>query len=688
MEPDFSGYATKNDLVCSDGRTIVSGSFKHQDGARVPLVWEHRRDSPGNVLGYAVLEHRADGVYARGYFNETDMGKTAKELVKHGDIKALSIFANQLVEKGKQVLRGMIGEVSLVYKGANPGASIDYVNLAHGEGTYDDEAIIYTGLELEHGEDIGEIVSEKSNQEIVDSMTPEQQALMHSMVQAALGEAEVDSEEDETAETDPSGEVEETEAIEHAAGETVQDVFDGMSDVQKKVVFYMIDQALAAQVAEASAQHSEEVKPDEALQHNQEGPLVTRNAFDTQAEAPHAQARGNVLSHSAIDEILEDAKRTGSLRESFLAHADVVNYGIENINLLFPDAKNIRQTPDFISRRMEWVSIVLNETYHTPFARIKSTAADITAEEARAKGYVKGNYKKEEVIKLLRRITEPTTVYKKQKLDRDDITDITDLDVVAFLRAEMRMMLDEEIARAILIGDGRMIDDPDKINEDRLRPIAYDDNMYAHQVNLASAISPEDMVDEILRSRTNYKGTGTPDFFTHEDTLTDMLLIKDRNRRRVYANEAELAAALRVRRIVPVEVMSTTPDLLGIIVNLADYTIGADKGGEVNMFDDFDIDYNQQKYLIETRISGALTKPKSAVVIKQTLGTSVTPTAPTYDKATHVITIPTTTGVDYKIDDVIVTGTKTITETTTVEAFAKAGYSFPHGTDSDWTFVF
>ena len=378
-----------------------------------------------------------------------------------------------------------------------------------------------------------------------------------------------------------------------------------------------------------------------------------------------------------------------TLKDAVLAHAEAgdMGYGIEDIDILFPDAQAISNTPEIIGRRTAWVADVIAGTKHSPLSRVKSTAVDLTADEARAKGYVKGALKKDEIIKLLKRVTTPTTIYKKQKLDRDDILDIKNLDVVAWLKAEMRVMLDEEIARAVLIGDGRESDDEDKIDEDHIRPIAWDDDMYSHKVTVQSNLDGHGIIEAVLRARTYYKGTGTPTFYTTDSLLTDLLLLKDKVNRRLYESEADLAAAMRVSKIVTVEVMEDVPDVLGIMVNLTDYTLGTDAGGEVSMFDDFDIDYNQFKYLIETRLSGALTKPKSAVVVRRTTGTSVTPTSPSFNGVTNELTIPTTTGVVYKIDGEVVTGTLTLVETTDVEASPAAGYSFPHNTNRDWTFV-
>lgn len=661
MEADFSGYATKAGLKCSDGRTITRDAFAHQDKVKVPLVWQHAHNEPTNVLGHAILESREDGVYCYGYFNDTEQGKGAKQLVEHGDITALSIYANQLVEKAKQVLHGAIREVSLVLSGANPGALIDQVRLAHSDGeieTLEDEAIIYTGLTLEHSE----APAEPEPTEVEPPVEPEP------------------TEQEPAVEPEP--------VVQHADddNETVQDVYDSFTPKQKDVVHFMVGAALEGNNGGA-VQHSDTITEGD-LTHQEGNDNMSRNVFDGNG----TKTEGPTLSHAQIKTIFDDAQKMGSFKESFLAHAQ--EYGIEDIDLLFPDAKNVTTTPEFISRRTEWVAKVLDGAKHSPFSRIKSVHADITAEEARAKGYVKGNLKKDEVIKLLKRVTTPTTVYKKQKLDRDDIVDITDFDVVVWLKGEMRLMLEEELARAILVGDGREPDDDDKIDEEKIRPIAWDNEMYAHPVTVPANISPDGIIESVLRARKHYKGTGRPTFFTTDDILTDMILIKDKVGRRLYNTEAELAAALRVTEIVVVEVMEDLPDLLGVIVNMADYTIGADRGGQLAMFDDFDIDYNQQKYLLETRISGALTKAKSAVVIKRTSGTTVTPTVPAFDAESNTITIPTVAGVKYfnvtnPLADVeLAAGDVVITETTDVEARPNAGYNFPHNHDADWTFAY
>lgn len=570
MKYDFSGWATRNNIRCSDGRTILKDAFKHNDGQMVPLVWNHDHNDPLNVLGHALLENRDEGVYAYCTFNDTDAGRNAKALVEHGDVTALSIYANQLKQQGPNVLHGAIREVSLVLAGANPGAFIDSI-IRHGEES-DEEAIIYTGenLVLEHSQHT--IVNDKKLDAIKDNFTP------------------------------PSG-----DKKDEKDERTVQDVFDTLNEEQKTVVYALIGQALDG----ANQNENNEKEGNDDMKHN---------VFDQDQKE-----KENVLTHSDMEIIISDGKRYGSLKDSFLAHAQ--EYGIENIDFLFPEAKNVNNQPDFIKRDDSYVQKVLRGVHHTPFSRIKSTHANITADEARAKGYIKGNLKKEEVFTLLKRTTTPTTIYKKQKMDRDDIVDITDFDVVAYIKAEMRMMLDEEIARAILVGDGRSTASDDKINEQNIRPIAKDDDLYTIKKSVdVAANATEDAVAKafirtVIKSRKDYKGSGSPTLFTTEDMLTNCLLLEDNNGRIIYDSVDKLATTLRVKEIVPVEIMegvtrtagSKTLPLMALLVNLNDYYVGADKGGAINMFDDFDIDYNQEKYLIETRISGALVKPYSAI---------------------------------------------------------------------------
>lgn len=559
---DFSGWATKNNLRCSDGRTILKDAFKHNDGQTVPLVWNHQHNDPLNVLGHALLENRESGVYAYCTFNDTEAGKNAKMLVEHGDVTALSIYANQLRQKGGNVEHGVIREVSLVLAGANPGAFIDSI-LRHGEAS-DEEGVIYTGemLVLAHADEEPKEEMKEEDKEVKDNKE-----------------------------------------------KTVQDVVDSMTEEQRNVMYALIGQALEGQNVEHS--NIENGGEDE----------MKHNVFDNE----NVKENNDVLTHAEEEAILRDAKRYGSLRESCLQH------GITNIDAagyLFPEFKNTNREPEFIQRDMGWVSKVMAGVHRTPFSRIKSLQANITEDEARALGYIKGNAKKEEVFTLLKRTTDPQTVYKKQKLHRDDVLDITDFDVVAFVKREMRMMLEEEIARAILIGDGRLTSSDDHISDQHIRSIANDEALYAihHQVTPA-AETPEAlakaMIRESLRARKDYKGSGEPTLFCSESVLTEMLLLEDANGRIIYDSVAKLATAMRVKEIVTVPVMEgaqnndKTKQVLGIIVNLRDYNVGADKGGAVSMFEDFDIDYNAQKYLIETRCSGALTKPYSAIVLEK-----------------------------------------------------------------------
>lgn len=604
---DFSGWATKNDLKCSDGRTIRRDAFKDQDGHTVPLVWQHQHNDPENVLGHALLKNRNEGVYAYCTFNDTDKGQNAKMLVQHGDVTALSIYANQLKQKGGDVLHGAIREVSLVLAGANPGALIDFPVLEHSnEEDKEVEAIIYTGeeLSLEHGESEEE-TEEKNEVESEEKPAEDEAPLEH-------GDDKPENEELSHEATETKGENEEMAEKE----KTVKDVFDSFTEEQKKVVYFMIGEALKTKAEEddEEAKHSDDEGED----------FMKHNVFEGEY-----QGAENTLSHADMEVIFSDAKKYGSLKESFLAHAE--EYGIDNIEYLFPDEKTMGGAPTFIKRNDEWVDAFMKGTHHTPFSRIKSIFADLTEEDARAKGYIKGNMKKEEFFALIKRITTPTTVYKKQKLDRDDVVDVNDFDVVAWLKTEMRMMLDEEIARAALITDGRDASSDDKISELCIRPIWTDDDIFTIKqvVTVAAAATDEQIakafIKNAIKARKNYKGSGNPILFTTEDMLTDMLLIEDSTGRVIYDSEEKLRNALRVSKIVTVPVMENqtrvvsgvTRTLMGIIVNPIDYNIGADKGGAVNMFDDFDIDYNQMKYLIETRCSGALVKPYSAIAVEK-----------------------------------------------------------------------
>ena len=574
---DFSGWATKNNIRCSDGRTIKPDAFAEQDGSTVPLVWNHNHVDADNVLGHAILENRGQGVYAYCYLNNTEQGNNARELVSHGDICALSIFANQLKQNGGDVIHGSIREVSLVLAGANPGAKIENV-MSHGENC-DEEAIIYNdndALDLQHSEE-----DKKMEEKKEEPKTEEEK--------------------------------------------TVKDVIDSMTEEQKNVMYALIGEAI------------EQTKAEKAKESNEEEKVMKHNAFEKENENEQ-----ETLSHSELNALIKEAKDNGkSLKNTFLAHGvdntEYLEHSITNVGNLFPEAQLVDKVPALVSRDMDWVSNVMGAVKHTPFSRVKSTYANITGEEARAKGYVKGNQKVEEVITALKRTTDPQTVYKLQKMDRDDVIDITDFDVVAWIKGEMRIMLNEELARAILIGDGRESSSNDKINPLHIRPVLGDDATYTIKRSLVRAENEtdeafaKDFIHDVIRSRKDYKGSGNPTLYTTEDMLTSMLLIEDTTGRIIYDTMDKLKTALRVKDIVTVPVMegvsrkdgeNTTYNLMGILVNLNDYNVGADKGGSVNMFDDFDINYNKYEYLIETRCSGALVKPYSAISFEEKVTTA------------------------------------------------------------------
>ena len=570
---DFSGYATRNDLTCSDGRVIRKNAFAHCDGKKVPVCWNHEHDDPSKVLGYAILENREDGVYAYGSFNDTPNGRDADALVKHGDVTGLSIYANQLRQNGNEVLHGEIRELSLVLAGANPGAFIDFV--------------------VKHSDDGNEIEEIYANYD--------ERIMVHSSD---------DIKKEEPVQKDETKDKDNKEEDAMPADKTVGDVFEAMTEEQKSAVYFLIGQALE------NAGVIKKTEEDSEMKHN---------VFDNDSQE-------EVLAHSEMmANALSDAKKYGSLRDSVIAHAEAS--GITNYDFLLPEPESLNTPPEWIKKPDDWVSKIMHAVHHTPFSRVKSMFAQLDEVEARARGYIKGNMKKELALSVLKRTTLPTTVYIKMKMDRDDIIDITDFDVVAWQRAEMRSQLDKELARAMLLGDGRDLSSDDKINEQNIRPVLTDDDMYTikytvtdgtdynDDFNSASANDSEakGIIRAAVKSRKEYKGSGNPTFFTTEEVLTNLLLIEDQNGRRIYESEATLATAMRVREIVTIPEMELAAynDIYGIIVNMADYNTGADKGGAVSMFDDFDIDYNQQKYLMETRMSGALVRPYSAIVLKK-----------------------------------------------------------------------
>ena len=654
-KPDFSGYATRNNIQCADGKIIARNAFIDQDGTRVPLVYMHDHNDPMNILGHADLENREDGVYCYGFLNNTPNAQVMREQIEHGDVNSLSIFANHLKHNANVITHGEIKEVSLVLAGANPGAYIENVSIQHGDYSDEfDEAIIYSDDDLDSEEEVEDETadeeefehddasddSEESNDskdqtvaEVLDSMNQEQQSVVFALIDMAK-----------------KG-IKPSDTVEHSddGGKTVGEVFDSMTDLQRNVAYALISKAIDGDSSDSDDQtdaQNEKNSSDEAKHSDFEGADdMHTNVFE--GTNANDEVDYTTLSHADMAEMIKDAEHVGSMRAYFknmtdpdtgevtLAHDDTHTYGIRDIDILFPDAKAIRNTPDFYKRRTEWVNGVLNGTNHVPFSRIKSMYADITKDEARAKGYTldrnKNNRKTEEVFNVLKRTTEPQTIYKKQKLDRDDIIDITDFDVVAWLKVEMRVMFDEEIARAILIGDGRDSSSVDKIRTDRIRPIAFDDDLYTIKKTLSKKFDLTgdiqtrtakalELVDAVTEAQVDYQGSGTPTLYAAPKMIAAMLTCRDTLNHRLWRTRADLAAELNVSNIVDVPVMETAKDsednpLLGIIVNLRDYTVGADKGGSISMFDDFDIDFNQQVYLMESRASGALTYPKSAIAL-------------------------------------------------------------------------
>ena len=745
MTADFGGYATRSDVKCSDGRTILPDAFKEDDGQIVPLVFAHGHGDIENYLGHCKLENRPDGVYAHAYFNDTPKAQLAKAQVKHGDFRYLSIFANNLVEQSKRVMKGKIREVSLVMAGANPGAYIDNVNIAHSDGvgfeTIEDEAYIRIGWEIdvkdglshadgdddndgdtETVEDVVESMSQKQKdvlyylvgqaakhsddeeglthddldpenidfQETLESLSPKQQVVVHHLISEALIHEESDDEskedEDESSEAvkpsdDPEGKVDPTDANPDETDEP-----KGKVDPDNEVKPETDEAGGEVQHANTNSQEA--------------GSMY--NLFD-KSSATSATGHVATLSKNDMTSIMHSVEDHGKLSKAIKHHISSsgitvdgeLKHGIENIEYLFPDFKQLTESPTFLSRRTEWVQKVLNSVRRTPFAKIRTVHADITMDEARARGYVKGNRKEEEVFKLLRRETTPQTVYKKQSFDRDEIIDITEIDTVAWVKAEMKLMLDEEIASAILIGDGRSNGDPDKIKDDNIRPIATDDEIYTTKgyINLDNANSSiEELVDSVIELRSEYKGSGSPTFYTTPQVIAQFKNVKDNFGHRLYKSNAEIAAVLDVVDVVPVETFGRMPDLVGILVNLVDYNIGTDRGGQATMFDDFDLDYNKMKWLLETRLCGSLTLPKSAVAWFRTAASAdlAAPAKPAFEN--NEVTVPTITGVTYKNVDTGVTLTTGSPveldpdEVLNVKAIPASGYYFASTVNTEWTF--
>ena len=695
QDPDFSGWATKNDIKCSDGVTIRGGAFKHMDKVKVPLVWMHQHKDPEMVLGHVILEHRDQGTYAEAFFNDTPKALAAKAQVAHGDITKMSIWANNLAQRGGDVLHGDIKEVSLVLAGANEGAEIEHIFIRHGAADLEEtgEAIITTGLIFDfiaHAD--GDVDAEpapadkaadaETVKDTYDTLNPIQKVMVSTMVSQAIeaGRAlATGSTADVVAHSDVEEENKTNSDAEISASEEeeTKDAEDKSEDEESK------DESEETNDAAENIQHS-----------NLKGAEVTNhNVFEQNNQSSNTGPEKKVLAHDAMRKIWDDAIVHGTLEKSIIAHAG--DYGIDDIELLFAEARNMDASPQLLARQAEWVPKVLDAVKKQPWAKVKSIVADLTADEARAKGYIKGTEKQDEVIALLRRTTSPTTIYKKQRLDRDDILDITDFDVVVWIKWEMRFMLNEELARAILIGDGRTALHPDKIKDPAgqidgigIRSILNDSDLYVYKKDLTANIGTEAIVEEFIRSRSEYRGSGSPTLYTTDKILSDILLLKDKMGRFLYDTETALAAKLRVKEIVAVEVMEQVPTVLGIVVNLVDYSLGTNKGGELTFFEDFNLDFNQEIKLLETRLSGGLTKPKSAVVLTRSQGTAATPTAPSFNGETNTITVPTTPGIDYTIDGDPVTGSVVITEDTELVAKPKPGYFIPAGTTSYWAFTY
>lgn len=672
---DFSGYVTMAGLKCSDGRTITPQAFAHQDKITVPLVWQHGHSNPDNVLGHVDLEVREDGVYGYGYFNSTPQGQNSKILVEHGDVKAMSIYANQLVEKSKTVLHGKIVEVSLVLSGANPGAKIDYVRVAHSADDIEileDEAVIFNGFNVEHSDvEHSDVEDEDEDDEDLEHAEKSVAAILATLTP------------------------EQKQAVDFVVGEALQQ--DPEEDDDNSVAQSSTNDSTDSTTSTDSTASSTQTTDEGDLTH-QEGNTTVSNVFEKQN---NTSITGPTLSHADCLEILKLAQETKSFKEAFksfaseksMSHSELA-HSITNLELMFPEAKSVTDDPQFISRRMEWVSSVLNGTRKAPFAKIKTLLADITADEARAKGYIKGNMKTEEVLSLLRRTTGPTTIYKKQALDRDDLIDITDFNVVLWLKAEMRMMIEEELARCILVGDGRSVANPDKVKDPMgsndgigIRSILHDDPLYSVKVDMAANVSAKESIKGLVRARSKFRGSGRPSLFISDAFLTEILLEEDKFGRRLYESQQEIMDLLRVKEIVTIDLFDDHQDLFCIMVSLSDYTIGTNQGGQLTSFEDFDIDFNKYKYLQETRLSGALVKPYSAVVVRRSVGTLVTPQAPSFDGATNTITIPAQTGVFYTVNDEVRTGSFVITSPTEVTAHPAEGYYFEFNTTRTWTYT-
>lgn len=724
-QPDFSGYASKYGVKCSDGQTIMHGAFKHLDGARLPLIWNHEHKNNEQVLGYVDIVHREDGPYVNAYFNETTKAKAAKAQIEHGDITAMSVWANDLDRRGTrdQVFHGEIREVSLVLAGANKDARIESVYLRHADGSVDelDEATIVTGEDIiVHAaaaatDETPKVDPNKTVKDYFDGLEPEEKDVVIAMMNqsyeagkaagakiehsATADEVEgADKKDDESQKpgeanqnTEPAKPLEGVAASEAATGDEANKTADAATDADAAS---KTDTKDDASTDEENA--AKDVKTDTSKKEGSKtmGDTIEHNAFQTGSAT--AASTKPVIAHSDMKTIWQNAfDRNGKLSTYLneLAHAGT--YGITDIELMFPDAKNLDSSPQLLARQVDWVPKVLDAVKRQPWAKVKSIVADLTEDEARAKGYVKGNEKIDEVISLMRRTTGPVTIYKKQRLDRDDVIDITDFDVLSWIKWEMRFMLNEELARAILIGDGRPANDRDKIKDPKgvidgvgIRSILHDDPLYVVKKELAANVQAATVVDEMIRIRSKYRGSGNPTLYTTDETISDILLLKDKMGRYLYDTVTQLADKLRVKEIVAVEAFNSEPTLLGIIVNLVDYTVGTNKGGELSFFEDFDLDFNQNKFLLETRLSGALTRLKAALVLTRQLGEKVALVAPSFNGATNTISLPDTEGVEWYVNDERKSGDVVITKNSDVEAKPAAGYYIESNLQTEWAYTY
>jgi HK97 family phage prohead protease len=707
--PDFSGWASKYGVVCLDGNTIQHGAFEHQDKKKIPLVWMHNHKDAEQVLGHVIIEHRAQGPYVHGFFNQTTKAKAAKMQLENGDISMLSVWANELDKRGtsNQIFHGDMKEVSLVIGGANNGAEIEQVYIRHSDDSvtemdeafirFPGEFIVHDGTDADEDAD-ADSDSDETVEDRFNRLDPKDQAIIAHMV----NESFIAGKEAGKAATDDEDSVEHSSITDADADADSDDTNADSADADADETDTDADATVDAEDTNSDGDTTDDsadadsTSTDESIAHDNIGGsnVTDHNAFEDAAnKGGTAVATKPFISHDGMRKIMEDAFEMKDLEGAILKHAGT--YGIDNIELLFPEARNLDSSPQLLARQAEWVPKVLDAVKRQPWAKVKSIVADLTADEARAKGYIKGNEKKDEVLQLLQRTTSPTTIYKKQRLDRDDIIDITDFDVIAWIKWEIRFMLNEELARAILIGDGRpATGDTDKIKDPAgqidgigIRSILNDHALYVVKKELPANVAPDTIVEEWIRLRSQYRGSGSPTLYTTDAIISDVLLLKDKMGRFLYDTERQLADKLRVKEIVAVEVLEAAPTVLGIVVNLIDYSLGTNKGGELNFFEDFDLDFNQNKYLLETRLSGALTRPKSALVLTRNQGTLATAQAPSFDGATDTITIPVSTGVEYRVDGVEATGDVVIDGPTEVTAHAEPGYYLASNTTTAWVFT-